>query len=94
VATVVYANFEWDEAKARANQRKHRVTFEEAATALVDPRALEAPDYSDPERFVSIGMSAFLRILFIVHTERAHGRTRILSARKAAPAQRRIYEEG
>lgn len=94
MATVVYADFEWDDVKAKANERKHGVTFEEAATAVVDPRAIEAPDYDDPDRCVSIGMSAFLRVLLVVHTERTHGRTRIISARKAAPTQRRLYEEG
>jgi uncharacterized protein len=95
VAVVVYAGFEWDEAKAEANDRKHGVTFEEATTALVDPRAIEAPDYDHADRFVTIGMSAFLRVLFVVHTERAHsGGIRIISARKASAAQRRLYEEG
>src|SRR5262249_13263671 len=95
VATVVYADFEWEEAKAAANERKHGVTFEEATTAVVEPRALEAPDHDHPERFVTIGMSAFLRVLFVVHTEAAQsGRIRIISARKASPAQRRLYEEG
>ncbi len=93
MATVVYADFEWDEAKAEANERKHGVTFEEATTAVVDPRAIEAPDHDHVDRFVSIGMSAFLRVLFVVITERAHGRIRIISARKAAPAQRRLYEK-
>jgi uncharacterized protein len=95
VPTVVYGEFEWDEAKAATNEHKHGVTFEEAATAIVDPRAIEAPDHADPDRFVSIGMSSFLRVLFVVHAEVARsGRIRIISARKASPAQRRVYEEG
>jgi uncharacterized DUF497 family protein len=95
MAAVVYEDFEWDDAKAEANERKHGVTFEEATTALVDARAIEAPDHDHDNRFVTIGMSAFLRVLFVVHTEQARGgRIRIISARKAAPAQRRVYEEG
>lgn len=95
MATVVYEDFEWDDAKAEANERKHGVTFQEAATAIADPRAIEAPDHEHQDRFVSIGMSAFLRVLFVVHTEVARsGRIRIISARKAAPAQRRLYEKG
>jgi uncharacterized DUF497 family protein len=41
--------FEWDEAKAAANSRKHRVAFEQAATVFSDPAALtfEDPDHSD-----------------------------------------------
>jgi uncharacterized DUF497 family protein len=95
VPTVVYGEFEWDETKAATNERKHGVTFEEAATAVVDPRALEAPEHEHADRFVSIGMSAFLRVLFVVHAEVVpSGRIRIISARKASPAQRRLYEEG
>jgi uncharacterized DUF497 family protein len=29
--------FEWDEEKARANRRKHGVSFEEAKTVFDDP---------------------------------------------------------
>ena len=31
--------FAWDEDKAKENQRKHRVTFEEAETVFDDPLA-------------------------------------------------------
>lgn len=95
VATVVYGEFEWHDAKALENERKHGVTFEEATTALVDARAIEAPDFTVPDRFVTIGMSAFLRVLFVVHTEQDRGgRVRIISARRASAAQRKIYDEG
>jgi uncharacterized DUF497 family protein len=36
--------FEWDEAKAEANLRKHGVPFPEAATAFADPLAAIFPD--------------------------------------------------
>jgi uncharacterized DUF497 family protein len=32
-------DFEWDPAKALANVRKHGVSFEEAASVLLDPLA-------------------------------------------------------
>jgi uncharacterized DUF497 family protein len=32
--------FEWDDAKARANEQKHGVTFEQAATVFEDPLAI------------------------------------------------------
>jgi uncharacterized DUF497 family protein len=95
VATVVFGDFEWDDHKAAVNLRKHGVSFEEAITALADPRAIEAPDLADPDRWITIGYSALQRALFVVHTETLpRGRTRIISARKASPAQRRKYEEG
>jgi hypothetical protein len=40
-------NFEWDPAKATENLRKHRVTFEEAATVFDDPLA---DTYNDPDQ--------------------------------------------
>jgi hypothetical protein len=33
--------FSWDTGKARANLKKHRVSFEEAATVFSDPNALD-----------------------------------------------------
>jgi uncharacterized DUF497 family protein len=43
--------FTWDERKASANLRKHRVAFEEAATVFVDPiaREYDDPDHSNTE---------------------------------------------
>jgi hypothetical protein len=94
VATVVVGAFEWDDRKAASNLRKHRVSFEEAITALADPAALTAPDLYEPDRFITIGASALNRVVFVVHTERGRsGRLRIVSARKATAAQRRRYEE-
>jgi uncharacterized DUF497 family protein len=51
-------NFEWDPGKARRNRRKHRVSFQEAATVFGDPLAITYldPDHSIAEqRFITIG---------------------------------------
>ena len=92
MSRVVEGDFEWDSAKARANEAKHGVTFEEATTVFDDPHAIDAPDRYDPDRFVIIGMSSFANVLFVVHAIRGE-RIRIISARRASRAQRRIYEE-
>jgi len=42
MATVIYGDFEWDDAKAETNLKKHGVTFEEASTVFDDPNALDA----------------------------------------------------
>ena len=95
MATVVFGSFEWDDQKAATNLAKHGVSFEEAITVLDDPNAIEAPDLIEPDRYITIGRSDLLRVLFVVHLEIARsGRTRIISARKASPSQRRKYEEG
>ncbi len=88
-------NFEWDPGKARKNRRKHRVSFEEAATVFGDPLALTFPDpdHSETEhRFITVGISSAKRILMVAHTER--GETlRIISARKVTQHERKHYEE-
>ena len=87
-------DFEWDPAKAKENQRKHGVEFEEAATCFDDPNGCylrnEAPAYED--RLILIGLSSRSRLLFVVHAEVERDAIRIVGARRASPAQRRIYE--
>jgi len=88
--------FEWDPAKAAANERKHGVSFAEAETVFSDDHALllNDPDHSsgDEERFVLLGLSAGLRVLVVVHCYRAPDDTiRLISARKATPPERRQY---
>lgn len=88
--------FEWDPRKAAANLRKHRVSFEEATTALRDDLALTGrdPDHSTGEaRYVTFGVSARGRLLVVAHTEHG-GVLRIISARTATRSERKIYEEG
>jgi uncharacterized DUF497 family protein len=91
--TVVVGDFESDEKKAAANERRHGVTFIEAMTEFLDERGIAAPDTEHPARFVLIGMSRALRVLFVVSAE-AGERVRLISARKASPSQRKMYENG
>jgi uncharacterized DUF497 family protein len=87
--------FEWDEAKARENVRKHKVTFDEGRTIFNDPFLLTCPDPDSSvteERFINIGLSARNRILVLIHTQR-RGKIRIISCRKATAHERRGYEE-
>ena len=85
-------NFEWDEAKRRANLAKHRVEFADAATAFEDDNTITLPDEeSDAEdRFVMMAMDALGRILVIVYTWRGDT-IRLISARKATPRERKNY---
>ncbi len=88
--------YEWDPKKAEANQRKHGVSFEEAATVFQDLNAVtfEDPDHSDEEpREVTVGLSRSGRVLFLSHCDRRK-RIRIISARKATPKEREQYAEG
>ncbi|MDN5864517.1 MAG: BrnT family toxin [Gammaproteobacteria bacterium] len=85
--------FEFDPAKAKANLKKHGVSFAHAEQALRDPLAvtIEDPEANDEQRFVSLGMDALDRILVVVYTQRK-GRTRLISARKASSGEVRQYD--
>lgn len=86
---------EWDEVKAQSNLAKHGVSFEEASTVFDDPLALTFNDHqhSDSEaRYVTIGYSAQLRLLLVINTARDDN-IRLISARKATSAERKLYEQ-
>jgi uncharacterized DUF497 family protein len=88
--------FEWDETKGNANILKHGVGFEEARRVFSDPHVIIRQDrvVKGEERLHAIGYVG--RVLMVVHTVREEGLgaiIRIISARKATPAERRLYEE-
>lgn len=88
-------NFERDEKKAKANFRKHKVSFDEAVTVFSDPFSITIsdPDHSaDEERYIDIGYSDKGRLLVVVYTERGPN-IRIISCRKATRKEQRSYEE-
>jgi uncharacterized DUF497 family protein len=86
---------EWSERKAKANLKKHGVSFEEARTVFLDDNArlIDDPDHSgDEDRFVMLGLSSALRVLVVCHCIRGEDSTiRIISARKATTSERRFY---
>jgi uncharacterized DUF497 family protein len=90
---IIPSHVEWDSEKALSNVRKHGIDFADAVSALEDNLAVTIPDnLSDEERFVTVGMDVFDRILVVVYARRGE-RVRIISARKATPQERRTYEE-
>ena len=87
--------FTWDPFKARANFRKHGVSFEEASTALLDSlskTALDSDHSLEEHRFITFGMSARRRLLVVSYTERGKA-IRLISARLATRGEQKIYEE-
>ena len=89
--------FDWDPEKNRVNQAKHGLSFEEAQTAFLDENAEIVPDPDDSgeeERFILLGLSLKHRILTVCHCYRESDTViRIISARRANPAERIKYEE-
>ena len=89
-------NVEWDDEKAKANQEKHGVSFEEAQTVFDDPLYVDFydPDHSyDEHRYIIIGQSEQGRLLLVSYTERGDD-IRLISSREVTPAERKDYEEG
>jgi uncharacterized DUF497 family protein len=85
--------YEWDVTKAASNLKKHGVTFEEAAVAAEDPFALVIADVAHGEVRLNV-ICRSTRVLFLVVVEIDNDVARIVSARKATPAERRQYEDG
>ena len=86
---------EWDPRKARSNEKKHGVSFEEAESVFVDEQALLLEDPQPPDeelRFVLLGLSAALRVLVVVHALRGENVIRIISARKATRPETQEYQ--
>ncbi|GBE04686.1 hypothetical protein BMS3Abin10_00302 [bacterium BMS3Abin10] len=87
--------FEWYPNKAVKNIKKHRVSFNEAATVFGDPLSATFPDSDhsiQESRFIIIGLSSLGRMLVVAHTYKKN-RVRIISARKATRHERKYYEE-
>jgi uncharacterized DUF497 family protein len=87
--------YEWDPAKAEANLAEHGVSFAEAVTVLEDDFALtrEDPDSGGEQRFVTLGMSSFAKLLVVAYTYREPDSIRLISAWKANKRQRLRYEK-
>jgi uncharacterized protein len=88
----------WDANKAAANLKKHKVSFGVAERVFDDPFAVTNPDpHPHEERWQTIGRPSADKpvVLLVVHTwpddEDTEGR--IISARKAEPRERKLYEE-
>ena len=85
--------FEWDDAKAESNYRKHGVDFETATEAFADPFATERADpwpiqYGD-ERFLITGLAS-AQLLTVAYTMRGD-RIRLISARRATRREHDNY---
>lgn len=83
--------FEWDETKNSLNKQKHKISFETALHVFDDPNYIEMFDFEHSnieERFIVIGKVG--DIIFVVFTERGPV-IRLISARLATDAERRIY---
>jgi uncharacterized protein len=86
-------SFEWDDNKNATNRQKHGIGFEEAATIFEGP-ILTKPDerHQSERREISFGRLGGVVVVCVVHTRRGTS-TRIISARKANRAERKLFDE-
>ena len=83
--------YQWNPDKARANYKKHGIYFSDAVSVFSDDFAMtNKDDYLCEERFVTIGMDAFGKIIVVVFTWRDDD-IRIISARKATQRESNQY---
>jgi hypothetical protein len=90
--------FEWDEAKAKTNERKHGVRFEDAMLVFADPYALVDQDRVEGGelRWQTLGLVGGIVLLLVAHTVRNEEEDeiiRIISARRAVRKERKRYDE-
>ncbi len=85
--------FEWDENKRLSNIEKHRIDFVDAIKifkAFIHTVQDTREDWGE-ERFLTIGLLDDIEIV-VIHTPRGKN-TRIISARRARPKERKKYHE-
>jgi uncharacterized DUF497 family protein len=92
--------FEWDEAKAKANRKKHGISFEECIHIFEDPYVLSVQDRIENGelRWQSIGLAGGILLILVAHTVRSSQDeqdeiVRIISARRANRKERIQYDE-
>ncbi|MEW6037647.1 MAG: BrnT family toxin [Pseudomonadota bacterium] len=88
-------DFEWDETKARANEKKHGVSFVEATEVFGDEYSscVHDPDHSyEEERYLLFGVSSKGNYIVVSYTERSDT-VRIISARCMTRQERKAYEQ-
>ena len=88
--------FSWDSFKARANVRKHGISFELAKEAFKDPYLVRDYDWfvGGETRWHTIGMVRGRLLVLIVHTiheDNGDEYIRIISARKAEKRETEKY---
>ena len=89
-------HFNWDKIKSKVNEKKHKISFQEASTVFSDEMAVEFYDNEHSEwedRFLLLGLSNKLNLLIVCHCYReSEGVIRIMSARKATKNESKYYK--
>jgi len=91
-------HFEWDEEKDQVNRKKHGIAFKDAKYVFADPFAVSRDDFTESEHrrqiMGHIGSTLLVLVVFTMRDKQGEEVFRIISARKATTAERRMYEAG
>jgi hypothetical protein len=83
--------FEWDDAKVKANFKKHGIRFAEAARVFEGTVFSRVDERETREvREICFGLLGHAVVVAVVHTDR-HGVTCIISARKATKQESKLF---
>jgi uncharacterized protein len=83
-----------DPAKNKVNRQKHQIDLADIEGVFYDDRAITVEDRDHTEeRFVSLGIDGFGRLLVVAYHYRGEDEIRVISARLAEPHERRAYQE-
>ena len=84
---------EFDPKKAASNLKKHGVSFDEAASCLLDPfaRVRNDPDAANELRLILLGISQTGRLLTVCYALRGDEVIRLISARKSTKKEVKSY---
>jgi uncharacterized DUF497 family protein len=85
--------FEWGEAKAAENQRRHGVAFGGGDRFRYPLFVLRDASRNEEPRDAAIGFSSIGRLLTVVHIEFDGQSIRIISAWRASPAEEELYDQ-
>ena len=86
-------DIQFDPAKNSANVRKHGIDLSDVDQVFYDAYAVTIEDQAHNEqRFLTLGMDGFGRLLVVCYTHRGEATIRVISARKAEPHERKAYE--
>jgi len=87
--------FRWDAEKEQTNIAKHEgINFRQAAQVFFDPFLMcEDASRNDEARDGAIGVDFDFKVLYVIHILFESDYIRIISAKKAEPWQRKLYED-
>ena len=89
--------FTWTEEKNQLNRKKYGLFLSEIVDVFDDPHLIEFYDKihstKEEERFFCLGRWQGFIILFVVFTEEFNGDIHLITARKATPKERSVYEK-